>query len=429
MDHKSTSPPEQQAAPGGYRLLAAGSIGNVLEWYDFAIYGYLAPYIAAEFFPTDDPLSSLLAAFGAFAAGYLARPLGGVLFGQIGDTWGRKHLLTISIALMGVSSICIGLLPNFNQIGPAAGVILVIFRVLQGISVGGEFTGSMVFLTEHAPPGRRGLFASTTNFGCVAGFLLGSAFTAGLTNIFSDDQMAGGIWRYAFLSGAIIMIIGFFLRRSIKIPDAVIREKKDRSPVYVAFRFHWRKILTVAGLALSANVGFYIMFVFAVSYLTDQMHVSTARAMDINTAALVVLMLVIPLGGILSDKFGRKPVLFTFNIALLLGAYPLFWLVHHDSTSLILLGQVGFAFLVGVLFGTNPVTLAEISPKEARVSVLATGYNVALALFGGTAPAVATLLIERTSSDMSPAFYMMIFAVVAILVLFSFKEPANRKLS
>jgi len=409
-------------------VLAAGAIGNVLEWFDFALYGYLAQYIATRFFPSTDPLSSLLAVYGAFAAGYLARPLGAMVFGQIGDTLGRKNVLTLSVTLMGISTVGIAFLPTYDQIGPAAGVLLVLLRVFQGVSVGGEFTGSIVFIAEHAPAERRGLFTSTSNFGCVVGFLLGSGLAALLSNIYSDEQMSDGVWRFAFLSGIIIMAIGLVLRRSLTVPERIDTVEKGLSPVLAAFRFHWKDILRVAGLALSANVGFYIMFVFAVSYLTDQMHVSTAKAMDINTIALIVIALVVPIGGVLADRFGRKPVLLAFNIALLVAAYPLFLLVHHQAASLILLGQAGFALIIGILFGANPATMAEITSKAVRVSVLSIGYNVALAIFGGTAPAVAAYLIERTSDDMSPAFYMMIFALMAIAATLSFRETSRRKI-
>ena len=408
--------------PTKRRLLAAGSIGNMLEWYDFAVYGYLAQYIGNRFFPSDDPLSSLLAAFGAFAAGYLARPLGALIFGQIGDAMGRKNLLTISITVMGISTVCIGLLPSHDQIGPAAGVLLVVFRVLQGISVGGEFPGSIVFLAEHTQKERRGLITSFVETGAFAGFLLGSALAGVLTGMFSDAQMTDGIWRFPFLFGAVIMVIGLFLRRTLTVPETLGRKSKDRLPVIAAIRNHWKDILRVAGMALSANVSFYIMFVFAVSYLTDRMHVSTAKAMDINTMSLVLIMLMAPLGGFLSDRFGRRPVLLTANILLLIATYPLFWLIHHQSTSLIFLGQAGFALIVGALFGASPATMAEVSPKKVRVSILSIGYNVPLALFGGTAPAVATLLIQRTSDDMSPAFYMMLFAFVAVIAVSSLKK-------
>ncbi|MEM6463013.1 MAG: MFS transporter [Pseudomonadota bacterium] len=432
MSNSSTVTEPLEPAQGGAktptvrRVLAAGAIGNVLEWFDFALYGYLAQYIASSFFPSSDPLSSLLAVYGAFAAGYLARPLGAMIFGQIGDTIGRKNVLTLSVTLMGVSTVSMAFLPTFDQVGPLAGVLLVVLRVLQGISVGGEFTGSFVFLAENAPKGRRGLFTSTSNFGCVVGFLLGSGLAALLSAIFSEAQITDGIWRFAFLSGIIIMIIGLILRRSLTVPERLDKYEHGLSPVLAAFRFHWKDILRIAGLALSANVGFYIMFVFAVSYLTDEMHISTSKAMDINTAAIILLALIVPVGGWLSDRWGRKPVLLTFNFLLLVGAYPLFLLVHHQAAWLIFLGQAGFAVLVGILFGVNPATMAEIAPKAVRVSVLSIGYSLALAIFGGTAPAVATFLVERTSNDMSPAYYMAGFAVIAIITTLTFTENSKR---
>ena len=208
------------------------------------------------------------------------------------------------------------------------------------------------------------------------------------------------------------------------VPETVERDERGRAPVVAAIRFHWKDILRIAGLALSANVGFYIMFVFAVSYLTEQMHVSTAKAMDINTGALFLIMLVVPLGGFLTDRFGRKAVLLVFNVALLAAAVPLFWLVHHQAAWPILLGQAGFALIIGVLLGANPATMAEIAAKPVRVSVISIGYNIALAAFGGTAPAVATYLIARTSDDFSPAYYMMVFAVVAIGTTLSLKRSS-----
>ncbi|QDG76534.1 MHS family MFS transporter [Labrenzia sp. PHM005] len=404
------------------QVLTAGAIGNVLEWFDFAIYGYLAQYIASEFFPTTDPLSSLLAVYGAFAAGYLARPLGGMAFGHIGDTLGRKYVLTLSITLMGISTVGIGLLPTYDQIGPAAGVLLVIFRVLQGVSVGGEFTGSIVFIAEQAPRRRRGIYASVSMCGCMAGFLLGSGLTTVLSNLFTDAQMADGIWRIAFLSGIIIMAAGVLLRRSLNVTEEIgasEQGQEETPPLVKAIRYHWADILRVAGLALSTNVGFYIMFVFAVTYLTEQMHISTAEAMDINTFALVLIMLIVPLGGWLSDVVGRRKVLLTFNMLLLVLCYPLFWAIHHQAAWMIVLGQAGFALVIGVLFGCNPGTMTEIAPRSVRISVISIGYNVALATFGGTAPAVATYLIQRTSDDMAPAFYMMIFALAAIVAVLS----------
>ncbi|WP_196223226.1 MFS transporter [Roseibium sp. RKSG952] len=400
------------------RVLAAGAVGNLLEWFDFAIYGFMAPFIAARFFPASDPLSSLLAVYGAFAAGFLARPIGSAIFGHMGDAVGRKYMLIVSIMMMGVSTAAIGLLPAYDQIGPAAGALLVIMRIVQGISVGGEYSGASVFLAEQAPVGKRGRYASVSNISCILGFLIGSAMVAVMTHLFSADQISDGLWRYAFLSGAIIMIVGFFLRRSLDVPEAARPEdggKRRVSPVVAAIRFHWRDILQIGGLALSSNVGFYILFVFSVTYLTTRMHVPASSVMDINTLGLVVLTAFTFVGGWLGDLFGRKRMLILSNAALLVLTLPLFWLVHHADEFLVFWGFLGFAVLVGMLLGLNPGMMAEIPERHVRVSVLSIGYNLAVALFAGTSPAVVTYLLQQTGNDFSPAYYLMFFTFLALL--------------
>lgn len=418
------------APPSAGRTAAAGAVGNVLEWFDFAIYGYMAPFLSALFFPTDDPLSSLLAVYGAFAAGYLARPIGGMVFGHLGDTLGRKFVMVASVTLMGVCTVAIGLLPTYEEIGPLAGVLLITLRVLQGLSVGGEYTGSTVFVAEQAPTERRGFFTSFVVVGAIGGFLLGSGIAAALTNIYSDEEMSDMIWRFPFLAGILIMGVGILIRRSLgEVETHQDDDDLGPSPVLYAFRHHWRDMLRVAALALGANVGFYILFVFAISYLTDRMHISTAKAMDINTICMFVLVLVPLLSSSLSDRIGRKPILLMCGIGLVLGAYPLWWLMHHESLTLILLGQLGFAFIVGAIFGVNPVTMAEVVPRKVRVSVLSIGYNVPLALFGGTAPAVATYLIERTGDDFAPAYYLIALAFVSLIGVATLPETYRRTMT
>lgn len=410
------------------RTAAAGAIGNAMEWYDFAIYGYMAPFISKIFFPSDDPLSSLLALYGAFAAGYLARPLGGMVFGHLGDTFGRKFIMVLSVTVMGVCSVAIGLLPTYEQVGPLAGIMLVVLRILQGLSVGGEYTGSAVFVAERAPQRRRGFLTSFIVAGAVGGFLVGSAVATGLTNLYSAEEMANFIWRIPFLAGAVIMVAGLLIRRTLDEIEPVDEDEEDlgTSPVLYAFRHHWREMLRVAGLALSANVAFYILFVFAVSYLTDRMHVSTAKALDINTLCMVLLVLMPLLGAAISDAIGRKVALIVPTVALLVFAWPLWWLMHHEDFTMILLGQLGFAVIIGWIFGVNPVTMAESLPAKVRVSVLSIGYNVPLAIFGGTAPAVATYLIQRTGDDFAPAYYVMVLAAVSLVAVLTLKETANR---
>ena len=405
----------------------AGAIGNVMEWYDFAVYAYMAPVISQLFFPADDQFTSLLATYGAFAAGYLSRPLGALLFGHIGDKTGRKTVLVISVTLMGVTTTAIGLLPDVGQIGPLAAVLLVAFRMLQGFSIGGEYTGSTTFIVEHAPKRARGFYASWVLCGAFGGFLLGSGVATLFDNVFDDSQLQSWAWRLPFLASAIIAATAVLLRRRIEEPPAPVYDDEwNRSPVIVAFTDHWRDMLKVTGLALSVNVGFYMMFVYAVGYLTDRMHVSTAAAMDINTVCMVVIT-VLPLAvAALSDRIGRKPILLSGAVATILLSWPLFWLMHHTNTALILLGQLGFAVLFSWIFAVNPATMAEILPRRVRVSVLSIGYNICLSIFGGTTPLVAAYLVKRTDDDFAPVYYLIVLAVFSLIAVLSIPETKDR---
>ena len=407
----------------------AGAAGNVMEWYDFATYAYMAPIIATLFFPSEDHFAALMATYGVFAAGYLSRPLGGILFGHIGDKLGRKKVLILSVSLMGASTVGIGLLPTEAMVGPAAAVLLVILRVAQGLSVGGEYTGSATFIVENAPANKRGFYSSWIVSGVALGFLVGSGFATLLTNYMEADALRSWGWRIPFLSGGLIAIVAYFLRRhveeSVKPADF---KKQEKSPVIASFRDHWRDMLRVMGLAVSVNVGFYLMFVYAISFLIDSMHVSTKSAMDINTFCLVLItVLPIPFA-MLSDKIGRKPVLLSGAIGIIVLSWPLFWFMHHTDLTMIIIGQIGFAVLFSWVFSTNPVTMVEILPQRVRVSVLSIGYNICLSIFGGTAPLVATYLVERTADDFAPVFYLMGLAVISLIAVLSIKETAKKPL-
>ena len=414
---------------GEVRAVAAGAIGNTMEWYDFAVYGFLAPTLAPLFFPSDDHFSSLLAVYGAFAAGYLARPLGALVFGHVGDRHGRRLVLIITVTLMGVCSLAIGLLPTNAAIGPVAGTLLVVLRVLQGFSVGGEYTGSAVYIAEMAPIERRGFLTSFTVAGATLGFLIGSGVTTVLTNLYSSEAMANGLWRVPFLLGFGILVLSVLLRRTMSdAPAAGKAASHGTSPVIMTFRDHWADVLRVCGLVMATGVTFYILFVYSVSYLTDLMHVSTAQAMDINTFALFVLMVTMPIAAVLSDRIGRKPVTLFGTFALIVGTYPLFALMHSTDPTKILIGQVGITFLYSFYAGLLPVLIAELAKPSVRVCVTSIGYNIVLAVFGGTAPLVATYLVKRTGNDFFPAYYIMAAAAVSFVTILSVKETHRTSL-
>jgi MHS family proline/betaine transporter-like MFS transporter len=411
------------------RNVVAGTVGNVLEWYDFAVYGYLAPIIGKVFFPGDDPTSSLLAAFGVFAVGFLARPIGGMIFGHFGDKIGRKRVLIISVLMMGAGTFAIGVLPGFAQIGAASAALLVILRILQGISVGGEYAGSVVFLAEHAPPKHRGFLASWPDTGSVLGFLLGSGIGALISWIIGEAALEAWGWRIPFLLGALIAVVGIVFRRQMtESPVCADMMRVAGSPVVAALRHHWRPILQMISLILVNSIGFYMMFVYAVSYLTEQMHVSTARALDINTASLLVMLVVTPTSAALSDKIGRKPLLYFVSLSTLILAWPLWALMHYDNIWAILAGQAGFAMIFGVGYAVTSSVMVEMLPAHVRCSGVAIGYNICLGLFGGTTPLVATYLVARTADDFAPVYYLMAAAAISFAVTLGLPETARKPL-
>ncbi|MCP4198554.1 MAG: MFS transporter, partial [Proteobacteria bacterium] len=296
------------------RSLIAGFSGNILEWYDFTVYGFFATVIGSQFFPNEDKVVQLISSFGIFAAGYLMRPIGGIVFGHIGDRQGRKKALLISILLMAVPTTLIGFLPIYDSIGWYSALLLVVLRLLQGLSVGGEFTGSISFLVEKAPAGRRGFFGSWSTFGAFGGMLLGSGFAAILTAVLNHDQLHDFGWRIPFMFGAVIGVVGLYLRKGMgedeHFKNVKQENKSNRIPLAEFWSDYKLKALRIVLISWSFGVSVYLIFIFLPSFLHTFRQVKLDDALSAHTIALTVLMLLIPLFGILTDKFGRKTVLF-----------------------------------------------------------------------------------------------------------------------
>ncbi|MGB8550705.1 MAG: MFS transporter [Xanthobacteraceae bacterium] len=335
------------------RVIAAGMIGNVLEWYDFAIYGYFASEIGKQFFRQQDPVSQLLSAFGVFAVGYLMRPVGGALVGHIGDRLGRRAALTFSVTAMAIPTFLIGLLPGYATLGLLAPIALTLLRIVQGLSVGGEYTSSIVFLVEQAPEKRRGLMGALAACAATTGILLGSAIGAAFAGSMSAAALASWGWRLPFLLGLLVGIAGYFLRRHVI--ESAPPQQRPRPPLVETLNDHWRTVLGFAGLAVFNAVGFYVSFVFLVSWLQNADGIPPSRALEINTFSMTVLVPVVIAAGALSDRLGRKPLLILACALGFVGAIPLFWLLNHPSASLALLGQLGFVLIIGLYGGILPV--------------------------------------------------------------------------
>ena len=407
-------------------VIAAGAIGNVLEWYDFAIYGYFATAIGSTFFPKEEPVAQVLSAFGIFAVGFLMRPVGGALVGYIGDKLGRRAALTFSVTAMAIPTFLVGILPGYQVLGVAAPFLLTLLRMIQGLSVGGEYTTSIVFMVERAPPGRRGVIGAIGCCGAVGGILLGSATGAVLSTILPAENMQAWGWRIPFLLGLVVGLAGFFLRR--RLDEGAIPNSTGRSPLRETMRNHGWLLVRLAGLSAFNAVGFYLLFVYIVSWLQLADGIAPAHALEINSLSMLVLLPWMIGMGALSDRLGRKPMLLAATAIAFVSAVPLFMLLHHDHRLYIQLGQLGFVLSVGMFLGTQPTLMVEEVPAAVRCTAIAIGYNVTLGVVGGLSPLVATWLVARTADQMAPAFMIMVAAAVSFLAVLSFREGSRAPL-
>ena len=410
------------------RSVAAAAIGNVLEWYDFAIYAYAAGAIGNKFFPDANQTTSLLAAFAAFGVGFLVRPIGGIVIGRLGDLRGRKSALMVTIGLMAAGTVGIGVLPDRRTIGSLAPILLVLCRLLQGFSAGGEWGSSTAFIVEWAPAGRRGFFGSLQQASVCGGLLLGSVAAALMNALLTPDQTEDWGWRVLFLAGSILVPIGLIMRRYIGEPPSSLTEMARVAPIRAS-----------AGLLLAAKacgftvlwtVSYYMMLSYIPTFTERFAGLTATQALWSNVAALLVLVLTIPVFGALSDGTGRKPLLLASCIGFLFLSYPLFlMLVSGARLYVVVFVQIVFALMIALFSGPGPAAIAEIFPTLGRSTWMSAGYSVAVAVFGGFAPYVATWLIAITGSPLAPTYYLIAAAFVSTLVIAGLRETAHDELS
>ena len=415
------------------RSIIAGFFGNILEWYDFAVYGYFATVIGDLFFPSEDKISSLIAVFGVFAAGYLVRPLGGVIFGHIGDKYGRKKALYLSIILMAIPTTLVGFLPTHEHIGYWAAILLVLLRLMQGLSIGGELTGSVSFLTEMAPEGKRGYYGSWAFVGVFIGILLGSALGALITKVLSTDQVHAYGWRIPFLSGFLVGAIGLYFRKNMlenKLFDELKnRGKLSKTPIKDFWKDYKKPAVLLFFFIWNIAVTFYIVFLFLPSFLHTFLSVDLHIALTANTIAMVVLILLLPFTGKLSDRIGRKPVMLIAQCGFIILIIPLFWILFKGTFAAILGALIGFAILHSMNGGALSAMMAEMFPTKIRYTGISISYNLPSGIFGGTAPLIATWLIKITGGNLwMPAIYFLFSAIVALVAIFYFKDKYREPL-
>ncbi|HSB44909.1 MAG TPA: MFS transporter [Nitrospira sp.] len=408
------------------RTLLAGAIGNVLEWYDFALYGYFAPVFAALFFPSDSPSISLISAFGVFAVGFLARPLGALLFGYWGDTLGRRNALAWSVLFMAIPTCLVGLLPTYATIGVVAPIALTLCRFLQGLSVGGEFTGSATFLVEHAAASQRGYVGSWAGFSAQIGALLGSGVGALTASSLAEEALRQWGWRIPFVMGGFIAVVGWYLRT--KVPESpafeAIRQAGNvtASPVRDVFTMQRRAVAKVIGLVWLHGVAFYLLYVYLTTYLVTVTTTPLATVLVLNTSCMTILALLIPVMGAWSDRIGQPPLLIAGAAGIALLSYPCFlWLTSQDLPRMIT-AQIVLTILVACYMGPFFAAVAELFPTSLRYTGLSIGYNIGAALFGGTAPLIATVLIEWSGNSLAPAFYLSLCATISLAVALTIRK-------
>lgn len=410
------------------RTAAAGVIGNVLEWFDFAVYGYFATDIGRQFFPESSPTAGQLLSLAVFAIGFAARPFGSIVLGMVGDRIGRRALLTLSIGLMGGATLAIGLLPTFEQIGIAAPILLVVLRLIQGISLGGEFTGSMVYTTELASPRLRGLVSSSTAAGTTIGFILGSITAWAVHRILGSHAASEWGWRIPFIGSVLFCVAGWLLRRGISESEVGERAAAERPPVLASLVADVVPMIRTFGIVAMTNAAYYLAFTFAVERRKSMTGEGGEVFFLANTVSLAVVLFSKPFGGWLSDRVGRKRLMMVITVVMMVVALPALHRMLFGSPPEFVFGQVLLAIPIGMALGLQGAMVVEIFPLRTRVTSMSVAYSITLALAGGTAPLLSTWLIERFENPILPAYYIILYGLIGLVIMAPMPETNGRSL-
>ncbi|WP_180106611.1 MFS transporter [Acinetobacter sp. YH12085] len=399
------------------KVILAGTVGNAIEWFDWTTYATFAVFFAKQFFPSDDPTASLLATFAIFAVGFFMRPLGGIVLGIFSDRYGRKAALAATIIMMAGGSLMIGLSPTYESIGIFAPIILVLARLLQGLSLGGEFASAATYLSEMAPKNKRGFYSSFMFFSSAIGILMASGLAWALTSALTETQMSEYGWRIPFILGAIGGLVGMWIRKSV--PDSEMTHKKEsvKNPLVVLIKRHPKETLRIVGISILTTFAFYIFVVYVPTYAIKVLGAEPQTAFAANTVGLIIFMLCQPVFGWLSDKIGRKPQLIVFAAGYLVFFYPIIKWMDGTFASILLVELFGLV-LYALYTAIGPAVMSEQFPTEVRAVGIGAPYNLMVALLGGTTPYVLTWLQSIGKQDY---FYFMVL-VGALLTLITFMK-------
>ncbi|MFB6553107.1 glycine betaine/L-proline transporter ProP [Streptomyces sp. NPDC056405] len=416
------------------RAVKAAALGNAMEWFDFGVYSYIAVTLGKVFFPSGNPTAQLLSTFGAFAAAFLVRPLGGMVFGPLGDRVGRQKVLALTMIMMAAGTFAIGLIPSYATIGVWAPVLLLVARLVQGFSTGGEYAGASTFIAEYAPDKRRGFLGSWLEFGTLAGYIGGAGLVTLMTALLSDGDLTSWGWRIPFLIAGPMGIIGLYLRMRLEETPAFAAEldkaeaTRPKVPLRDMITGQWRALLLCVGLVLVFNVTDYMLLSYMPSYLTSELKYDETHGLLVVLAVMALMMIVQPFAGALTDRVGRRPVIAAGCAGFLLLSVPALLLIREGSLLAVGLGMAALGLLLVCFTASMPSALPALFPTRVRYGSLSIGFNVSVSLFGGTTPLVVTALIGATGDMMMPAYYMMAAAVIGGVAVWFMSESAGRPL-
>lgn len=406
--------------PAARRAFAGSVAGHLIEWYDYGVYGYLAVYMGAAFFPSDDPLVSVLSSFAVFALSFFIRPLGGLFFGPLADRIGRRRTLLIVLTVMASSTFLIGLLPTYAAIGVAAPLLLVLVRCVQGFSAGGEVGTVASFIAEHAQGARRGFATSWLLAISAAGLVIGALVVNGLTWWLGSETMAEGGWRIPFLIAGPLGLITLWLRMRLEDSPAFLRmqaaSEGAKSPLRAAFA-QPRALLLVFGVVTLATSSFYLVLTYYTTLMRTALGLDASTVFFASIGAAVLAGAFMPVGGLISDRFGRRRPMIVYAVIAIALCLAVFFAAATTSIPLFLVFAVALAIVSGLYGGSVYALMSELLPTRIRATGLAISYNLPVALFGGSAPFVATLLISTTGSLASPGYYFAATGVLSLITL------------
>jgi len=415
------------------RAVAGAAMGNAVEWFDYAIYSYLVTSIGLNFFPEADPTAQTLLVFAGIAIPFVLRPFGGILLGPLGDKFGRRRVLAFTIIMMSVATFLIGFIPSYATIGVAAPILLLLARLVQGFSTGGEYGGAATFIAEYAPARKRGFYGSFLEFGTLAGYVLGAGLATIVQLEMSPEALNSWGWRIPFLIAGPLGLVGYYLRSRLEDTPA-FRHAQDvgetpRTLLAETLRTVWPQILNLVGFVILLNVAVYTLLTYMPTYLTQVLGISDTESLLVLIGVMLGMMAVIAPVGALSDRVGRKPLLLGSAIGFLALSYPAIGLVGMRDPLPVTVGMVILALLLVMMLGTIGSALPAMFPTRNRYGGFSIGYSTSTAAFGGTAPLIITALIDRTGNTSIPAFYLMAAPAIAIVPILLMPETARVDIS